>query len=294
MTYDPLSMHPFLTRSTSSLLLISGILIFSNFSTSVSYQSKLKSLFNGKDLRGWDTYVGPAYDTIQKKFVGKPVGLNVDPDRVFTVVKEDGKPAIRISGEKFGGISTQQSFENYHLRLEFKWGKLKWHPKRNSRMDSGLLYHAVGTHGADGGFWMRSQEFQIQEGDCGDYWGVAGGIADVPAVRQSENRFVYTPGAPLLTFREKGPNGRNCIKYPDAENPTGEWNVIDLYCLGDSSVHVVNGKVTMVLYNLRHVENEREVPLARGKIQLQSEGAELFYRNIMIEPISSLPKNLIN
>jgi len=50
----------------------------------------------------------------------------------------------------------------------------------------------------------------------------------------------------------------------------------------------------MVLYNLRHVENEREVPLTKGEIQLQSEGAELFYRNIMIESIISLPKNLIN
>jgi Domain of Unknown Function (DUF1080) len=287
-------MHFFSLRYPGSFLLVAGALIVSSFTNWLFYQPKGKSLFNGKDLRGWDTYVGPAYDTIQKKFIGKPVGLNNDTDRVFTVVKVDGKPALRISGEKFGGISTQQSFENYHLRLEFKWGKLKWHPKRYAKMDSGLLYHAVGTHGADGGFWMRSQEFQIQEGDCGDYWGVAGGIADVPAIQQSENRFVYTPDAPLLTFKEKGSNGRNCIKYPDAERPTGEWNSIDLYCVGDTSMHVVNGKVTMVLYNLRQVENEKETPLTKGKIQLQSEGAELFYRNIQLEEISALPKNLLD
>jgi hypothetical protein len=151
----------------------------------------------------------------------------------------------------------------------------------------------VGEHGADGGFWMRSQEFQIQEGDCGDYWGVAGGVADVPAVEQSEKRFVYTPGAPLLTFSANAPRGRNCIKNPDAEKPTGEWNTIDLYCVGDKSVHMVNGVVTMILHNLRQSQANGEVPLTGGKIQLQSEGAELFYRNIWIEEIEYIPKKIL-
>src|SRR5688572_3606276 len=101
------------------------------------------SLFNGKNLDGWDTYVGPTYDSVKKEFSGEPAGLNKDPLGVFTVVKEDGKPAIRVSGENFGGLSTQKEFGNYHLRLEFKWGKLKWAPKKNAKRDSGLLYHAV-------------------------------------------------------------------------------------------------------------------------------------------------------
>jgi hypothetical protein len=139
---------------------------------------------------------------------------------------------------------------------------------------------------------MRSQEFQIQEGDCGDYWGVAGGVADVPAVKVGQ-KFVYTPGSPLLPFSEKGPNGRNCTKNPDGEKPTGQWNIIDLYCFGDTSVHMVNGKVTMVLYNLRQSDGASDSPLIKGKIQLQSEGAELFYRNLEIEGINSIPKKIL-
>lgn len=276
-------------RLRSILLLVSLVSLTSYIRVA---SSKKQLLFNGKDLAGWDVYVGPDYDTLQKKFTGPATGLNNDPAQVFTVVKMDGQPAIRISGEKFGGISTHQSFKNYHVQLEFKWGKLKWHPKKNSKRDSGLLYHAVGDHGADGGFWMRSQEFQIQEGDCGDYWGVAGGIADVPATRK-EKKFVYSPGSPLVTFSEKGPNGRNCIKDPDAEKPSGEWNVIDVYCYGDTSVHVVNGKVTMVLYNSRQMDDGREVPLREGKIQLQSEGAELFYRSLWIEEIRAIPSHVV-
>ncbi len=249
-------------------------------------------LFNGKDLEGWDTYIGAPYDSVQQKFAGKPLGLNHDPGSVFSVVEIDNKPAIRISGENFGGISTQKAFKNYHFQLEFKWGSLKWHPKKNSKRDSGLLYHAVGEHGADGGFWMRSQEFQIQEGDCGDYWGVAGGVADIPAVR-SGDKFTYSPGSPLLTFSEKGKNGRNCVKSPDAEKPTGQWNTIDIYCYGDTSIHVVNGKVTMILHNLRQTQGDGELPLREGKIQLQSEGAELFYRNLWVENIRKIPGGLL-
>lgn len=248
-----------------------------------------KALFNGKDFSGWDLYIGPLFDSVRHEFVGESLGLNTDPNKVFTVVNEDGKPAIRISGENFGGISTRDEYSNYHLRLEFKWGRKKWNPKRNAKRDSGLLYHAVGPHGADGHFWMRSQEFQIQEGDCGDYWGCGGAIADIPAVKKAGDQFIYTPSGTLFTFRDKGPNGRHCVKQVDAEKPSGEWNTIDLYCFGDTSVHIVNGKVVMVLFNLRQPDGTHDKPLTKGKIQIQSEGAEVFYRNLEVEEISILP-----
>jgi len=276
----------------SILFALTLIVVSSSFSLN-ERALKTLPLFNGKDLEGWDTYVGPLYDTAKKDFAGEPIGLNNDVNKVFSVVTEDGKPAMRISGENFAGISTQQEFSNYHLRLQFKWGKLKWHPKRNAKRDSGILYHAVGPHAADWLFWMRSQEFQIQEGDCGDYWGCGGAFAEIPAEKKGENKFVFASGMPLLSFRDKGPNGRNCIKNPDAEKPTGEWNTIDLYCLGDTSVHMVNGQVVMVLYNLKEPEGSRDKPLTKGKIQLQSEGAEIFYRNMEVEQIAVIPPKFL-
>lgn len=248
------------------------------------------SLFNGKDLAGWDTFIGPNYDTARKKFDSIPgTGLNNDPTKVFSVVEVDGAPALRVSGEKFGGISTTSEFSNYHLTLEFKWGEAKYAPKLNDKRDSGLLYHAVGDHAADGGFWMRSQEFQVQEGDCGDYWGVAGGAFDVPVVKQ-DNNYVYDPSGDLTVFAEKSEAGRHATKHPDAEKPTGQWNTLEVYCYGDTAVHIMNGVVTMMLYKSRQIDESGEMPLKKGKIQIQSEGAEVFYRNLELEKIKSLPE----
>lgn len=248
-----------------------------------------KFLFNGKNLSGWDTYLAPEYDDNGKAITGKPVGLNHDPSKVFTVVRLDGETAIRISGQGWGAISTKAEYQNYHLRLQFKWGTLQWGQKKNAHKDSGLLYHSVGHYGADYGSWMRSQEFQIDEGNCGDYWGVAGGAADIPATKTGNGPHIYNPQGTLTTFREDSETGRFCKKGADAENPSGEWNTVDLYCNGDTSIHVMNGKVMMVLYHNKQIDKGVASPLSRGKIQIQSEGAEVFYRQIKVEQIKTLP-----
>lgn len=252
-------------------------------------------LFNGKDLSGWDKYIGAKYMEGEGNewTKGPRLGLNNDPDGLFTANVLDGEPVIHISGARFGGLSTLEEFENYHLQIEFKWGEHKYAPKDKSARDSGLLYHAVGEHGADSGFWMRSQEFQVQEGDTGDYWGCAGATFDVP-VEKKGNNFVYNPNGEKLHFVEPGQNGRHVVKSVDPEKPTGEWNTIDLYCLEGTAIHVLNGVKNMVLFNSSQRTQNGEIPLTKGKIQLQSEGAEIYYKNIRIRPISKLPKKYLN
>jgi hypothetical protein len=250
-------------------------------------------LFNGKDLRGWDSYLGPEPDSNGRKLSDQPVGLNKDPRSVFTVVEDNGEKVIRISGDGFGAISTKKEYANYHLQLEFKWGMLQLGKKKGRKKDSGLLYHSVGPYGADNKAWMRSQEFQVEEGNCGDYWGCAGGMADIPAVRKADSTYIYDPAGALYTFRADNKTGRHCIKRGDAEKASGQWNTLDLYCHGDTSVHVVNGRVMMVLYHNRQLEDGQVLPLTKGKIQLQSEGAEVFYKQVRIQPLAMIPAEMI-
>lgn len=264
--------------------------------TNRNSKEKWQILFNGKDLSNWDTYIGAEYKVGDGNewTKGPRLGLNNDPDGLFKAAILNGEPVLHISGKRFGGISTHQEFENYHLQLQFKWGKHKYAPKDNSPRDSGLLYHAVGEHGADSGFWMRSQELQIQEGDTGDYWGCAGATFDIP-VRKEGSDFIYDPAGELLHFSPASERGRHAVKSVNGEKTSGEWNTIDLYCLGGTAIHVINGQKNMVLYNSSQIDTDgKEIPLTKGKIQLQAEGAEVYFKNIRIRPLEQLPEKYLD
>lgn len=270
------------------LLLLPACMFMLSFNY-IKQKNNWTSLFNQKDFTGWDKYIGPDLDSTGKIIGNKPVGLNNDPNHVFTIINENGQNIIRISGEGWGAISTKKTYENYHFQLKFKWGNLTWGQKKNKKKDSGLLYHSVGAYGADYGAWMRSQEFQIEEGNCGEYWGVAGGMEDIPAVQNADSDYVYNPLGKMYTFSADSPQGRHCRKLAEAEKPVGEWNTLDLYCHGDTSVHLINGKVMMILYHSQQMEHGKALPLTKGKLQIQSEGAEVFYKEIKIQPLSQLP-----
>ena len=250
-------------------------------------------LFNGKDLSGWDIWLGNRENkwsppgTIREG----ALGLNNDPYKVFSVVEKEDKPAIRISGQIFGALTSKKTYKNYHLKLQFKWGKNKWPPRDKAKRDSGLLYHCVGPHGAGGGYWMRSVELQIQEGDCGDLWAVAGASANVRSTSVN-GQYVFDPLGSIRTFNQFEET-RRCIKSGNYEHVDGQWNTIELIVWEGYSCHIVNGKEVMFLSNLSHEVNGDMKPLGQGKIQLQSEGAEIYYRDIYIKPLTTCPEVLV-
>ena len=73
----------------------------------------------------------------------------------------------------------------------------------------------------------------------------------------------------------------------DAERPIGQWNSIDLYVVGDRAIHVLNGVPVLSVTGM--TGGKDHLPLTRGKIQLQSEGAETFFRNVTLRQIEKLP-----
>ncbi|MEQ6118791.1 DUF1080 domain-containing protein [Reichenbachiella sp. MALMAid0571] len=284
-------------KFTFNLIVVVSLLIIcllSSYDSLRSTTSEFKELFNGKNLKGWYTYQRKPEPTSKveglKMEDGKyvePIGLNKDPLNVFTVVQNDGAPAIRISGETFGILVTDQEYENYHLTMEFKWGEKRYPPRENSKRDSGILYHSVGKEGVRGGVWMRSVECQVQEGDVGDLWCVDSTTAQVKTIQLKNKKFKYYPQAPFQTIDMRG--DRFCQKSIDNEKEKGEWNRLDIYAYMRESVHLINGKKNMHLFNIGQIVNGKVEPLTKGKIQIQSEGAEIFYRDIKIRPIDEIP-----
>jgi hypothetical protein len=228
---------------------------------------KLVKLFNGKDLSNFYTYLNG-------------YGKNNDPKKVFTV--QDGM--IRVSGELFGYFVTEKEYENYHLVVEFKWGKATWEPRKNAAMDSGILLHCVG----DDRVWMESVECQMIEGGTGDFILVGGKSQPTLSVRAEKrgDDYYYNPDAPLMPFKTgrinwfaRDPNWKDVKGVrgaKDVERPAGKWNKLECICKGGDITNILNGKVV----NAGTMSSHR-----RGKILFQSEGAEVFFRQIDLWPV---------
>jgi hypothetical protein len=264
-------------------LLSVGIISFALMHTSCQNEETPIQLFNGQDLDDWDKYIGTSlgaeWDDLAKA---------ATVEEVFSVVEMDGSNVIRISGEVNGSLATRESYGNYHLRVVFKWGETVY-----SRRNSGLLYHSFGDFGVAIGTWMPNIEFQMMHQNLGDTYLMANTTCETEAtVNTTTNQYVFTPGAEMVQFGEHA-SGRLIRKSSDHEVPLGQWNTIDLYCFGQTAVHVVNGVTVMVNNNTGAYEDGNINSLASGKIQFQSEGGELFIRSIELSHITFLPDEIM-
>ncbi|HEY0624752.1 DUF1080 domain-containing protein [Sphingomonas sp.] len=254
------------------------------------------ALFDGRSLDGWQPWLGYADPgiTYGPPPGSMPIGTGRDTSDDFAVRWIDGAPAIWIKGETWGSLVHRGDFRDYHLRLEYKWGARTWAPRAKAPPNNGLLYHTHGKPGEVFGTWRPSVEFEIMKGSTGMIVTVGGKV-------RARTTVAFDPSliAPHLRFRAGGRtidmiNGTatwNVEGASDPERAIGEWNTLDLYVVGDHAIHVVNGVPVAELRGMATIAPDgTRVPLTHGHIQLQSEGAETWFRAITIQPIRTMPR----
>jgi hypothetical protein len=242
-------------------------------------------LFDGKTLGDCYTYL---QDTKYE-----------DPRKVFRVT--DGM--LHITGDGLGSLITNKEYADYHLVLEFKWAEKVWKSRVDKTKDSGLLIHSVGADGGYNGTWMPSIEVQIIEGGMGDYIMVAGNDKEgkpVPmsltceTARDRDGEVIWQKGGKRETFDMKnrkrinwfgrdpdwadklGFRGKN-----DLDNSQTEWTRFDVICKGGHIQNYVNGTL---------VNEAFDATPSAGRIQLQTELAEIFFRRWELHPVGKGPK----
>jgi len=234
-------------------------------------------VFNGKDLGGFYTFL-------------KDRGRDADPKQVFTV--KDG--VLRISGEELGCVTSADEFENYHLIVEFKWGELTFAGREKAARDSGVLVHSTGADGAYGGIWMHSIECQVIEGGTGDVLVVGDGtdtfkVTCPTAPELSDGCPVFQPDGKPVTINKgrvnwfgRDPEWKDVKGFRgkrDVEKPVGEWNRYECIADGDRLTLILNGVIVNKCF---------DVQPHKGRIQIQSEGAEIFVRRIDVIRLSKV------
>ena len=243
-------------------------------------------LFDGKSLASFEPWLVDHHSS--------------DPERVFTVVDQiDGAPAIRVSGQVWGGLLTKNAYRDYRLIVEFRWGSLTWGNRKDRARDSGVLLHAQGRLGNTAkdfnGPWLRSIEFQIIEGGVGDILPVAGFADDGMQIRPAVTTTIRKDRDGETVYDEKGmpatlSSGRinwwgrsedwaDRIGFrgpQDVESPGGEWTRIEAIVEGGKLTYYVNGKL---------VNAASDSTFKDGRIMIQSEGAEIYFRRIELQPL---------
>ena len=155
-------------------------------------------LFNGKNLDGWTFFVNPE--------AGVPAA------DVFGV--KDG--VITISGQPYGFMMTDASFDDYELHVEWRW--------IGEPSNSGLFQRVEPAEK----LWPRCAEVNLKAGSAGDMIS----FAEIPFDEQKES------GSRFKTGFETG----------DLEVQAGEWNSADIICEG----HLIRVFINGVLKNEAH------------------------------------------
>jgi len=242
-------------------------------------------LFDGKSLDGLYTYL---QDTKYE-----------DPKQVFRVT--DGM--LHVTGDGLGSVITKNEYRDYHLVLEFKWGPRTWGNRTTRARDSGLLIHSQGADGGYGGIWMPSLEVQIIEGGMGDFILVAGNDKEGKPVplsltcevgRDRDGEVIWQPGGKKETFDlnnrrrvnwfGRDPDWEDKINFrgpQDPDSPVGQWTRMDVICDGGHIEVFVNGV---------KVNEAFDAQPQQGRIQLQTELAEIFFRRWELYPVGQGPK----
>jgi hypothetical protein len=242
-------------------------------------------LFNGTNLDGFYTWL---VDTKRE-----------EPRRVFSVTNG----MIRISGEGLGYLRTERSYKDYHLIAEFKWGKTNWSwgNRINAARDSGIFLHSSGPDGNSydgGGAFTAAIECQIFQGATGDLLLIRGTNFDGSAIspqitaqtaadRDIDGWPFWRPAGKRATITRwgrvnwvhKDRNWKDQLDFRgarDVEKSYGEWNRIECICDGTRIVVLLNGAV---------VNEAFDVYPSSGKILLQCEGSEIFFRKLELHPL---------
>ncbi len=283
------------------LVLFCSLLAISPCQKTETQDSQWENLLDEK-LSKWEVFLGiphkssgiPGYENVEDVRKGKPLGLG-NLRNVYAVMIENGEPVLKITGEIFGSLATKSEYENYHLTFDVKWGEKRWEPRLEKLRNNGVLYHSIGEHGSGlWNTWMSSLEFEVEETNFGDFITINDSYvrAKCPASKREDGEYYYDSKAILRDFCWKGFESGRCYAA-DHEKPRGEWNTLELICYGDKATHIVNGKVVMEVEQPRFFDGKSWIPMNKGKLQIQSEAAEVFYKNIKIKHIEEKEFNQI-
>jgi len=232
-----------------------------------------KPLFNGKDLNGWTVHYA------SKTADGAPPAASLFEVKNGEIHTYPTQAAGTEQPNAY--LLSDTDLKDYVIRLEYKWGEKKFAPRVDHVRDAGFLYHVHRDNPAN---WPASFEAQIQEGDTGDSWAVSAQVSSFVDPKTGLYALPENGGVPVTV----GKNGDFLRTRHSRTNEYPGWNTLEVIVRGDRATHIVNGLVNMRVTDLKgwNAATNSWVTVDHGKVLLQAECAEVFYRNIRMRALT--------
>jgi hypothetical protein len=224
------------------------------------------ALFNGKDLTNWQGNIDMAQRAKlspeqQKEIVEARTKLAKEQWTVEDGVLHHTPPKDRSKGVS---LQTAEDFGDFELYVDWKIDK-----------------------NGDSGLYLRGQP-QVQIWDSENSSGArnedkgsgSGGLWNNP---------LPADAAKSTDLAEKLEAGRKIGKIPlkKADKPIGEWNTFHITMIGDEVTVELNGELVVKKAKLpNYFERGKPLP-AKGPIELQYHGDELWFRNIYVKKLTT-------
>lgn len=221
-----------------------------------------------------------------------------DPMRVFQL--EHG--VLRCGDEDMGYVATREAYKDYHLSVEYRWGRKN--PNDKYVRNSGVLLHGVGPDGSQNGLWMTSIECQLAQGCEGDLIVIKGNsakgnpysatISSTTTVAEDGKTRWKKGGQPTVYsgkqfwWSKHQPFFKELIDtrgQNDVASRLGEWTKVECICSGSRITIIINGMIVNECFDANP---------AAGKVLLQTEGHEVFFRNLELRPLPAELKDVPN
>ncbi|HEU4472141.1 MAG TPA: DUF1080 domain-containing protein [Flavisolibacter sp.] len=206
------------------------------------------ALFDGKTTRGWHTYGKPA--------AGKAWKVEDGTLRLDARSKKDWQTA------EGGDIVTDEEFENFHLKLEWKL---------SPRGNSGIMFYVHEDTARFAYPWHTGPEMQVLDNGA-------------------EGREGH-PDAKITSHRAG--DLYDLLVSKEAVKPPGEWNKVEIVANNGQLDFYMNGQHTLSTglwdENWRNMVGRSKFKALpsfgsykKGRIALQDHGDDVWFRNIMI------------
>jgi hypothetical protein len=263
-----------MNKTGMAAALAAGLTWMMSQATPAADATTWKPLFNGKNLKGWSVH-----------YASQTPADAPPPATLFAV--EGG--TIHVYPTQAAGTAQPNAYlesdadlKDYVVSLEYQWGEKKFVPRAEHVRDAGLIYHIHRERADD---WPAGAEAQIQEGDTGDSWAVSSQISSFVDPKTGLYALPEDGGVPTTV----GHDGKFERTRHSRVNEFPGWNTLEVIVRGDHATHIVNGVTNMRVYDLKgwDAATNSWMKVDHGKIGLQAESAEIYYRNIRIRPLTN-------